>query len=120
VFGIGSTEFILMALVLLIFVGPKHLPDMLRKFGRIVSELRSASRELRTQIEVEMEDIESPSKIAKDMTRDMARELTSEIKDPYDELRRAANEEKKEIQELVDEEMKTGPSKESTEESGQA
>ena len=53
-FGIGWTEFIVVALVLLIFVGPKHLPGMLKKFVEIVGELKSASREFRSQIEEEM------------------------------------------------------------------
>jgi len=83
VFGIGWAEFILVALVLLIFVGPKHLPSMLQKFGQIVSELRSASRELRSQIEVEVKDIESPGKIARDIGRDMMRDMPS----PYNEIR---------------------------------
>jgi sec-independent protein translocase protein TatB len=93
VFGIGSTEFILVALVLLIFVGPKHFPSMLRKFGRLVGELRSASRELRNQIEVEAGDIESPSKMVKDLTRDIAEDMPS----PYDEIQKAVDETKQEI-----------------------
>ena len=97
-FGIGSTEFILVVLVLLIFVGPKHFPSMLRKFGRLVGELRSASRELRNQIEVEVDDIESPSKIAKDLTRDIAQDVPS----PYEEIRRVAKEAKRDIAEAAD------------------
>ena len=58
-FGIGWTEAIFIVLILLVFVGPKHLPGMMRKLGRIVSELQSASRELRTQIDLETRDRKS-------------------------------------------------------------
>ncbi|MCP4605757.1 MAG: twin-arginine translocase TatA/TatE family subunit [Proteobacteria bacterium] len=81
-FGIGWTEFIFIGLILLVFVGPKHLPGMLRKFGQIVGELRSASRELRDQIEVEIKDIESPSNIARKVAQDLIEDLPS----PYDDV----------------------------------
>ena len=61
--GIGWTEFILIAVVLLIIVGPKHLPAMFRKLGKITAEFRAASRELRNQIALEDEELESPREI---------------------------------------------------------
>jgi sec-independent protein translocase protein TatB len=82
VFGIGWTEFILIAVVLLIIVGPKHLPAVFRKLGRITAEFRSASRELRNQIEIEADDLESPGKVVRDLERDMVDAVTS----PYAEL----------------------------------
>ncbi len=96
-FGIGWTEFILVALVLLIFVGPKHLPGMLRKFGQVVGELRSASRELRNQIDQEVRDIGSPSQIARDVGRDLIDDLPS----PYAEARRAEEAVKREVDDVA-------------------
>ncbi|MDJ0765016.1 MAG: Sec-independent protein translocase protein TatB [Myxococcota bacterium] len=93
-FGIGWTEFILVALVLLIFVGPKHFPAMLRKFGKVVADLRSASRELRSQIELEVEDLESPSDIIKGIGRDIEQNMPS----PYDDIRSEADAVKQEIE----------------------
>lgn len=98
-FGIGWTEFIVVALVLLIFVGPKHMPEMLRKIGSIIGELRSASRELRSQIEVEMEDLKPPSEIV----RDLGRELIDDLPSPYQELERTKNAVKKEFRDVEDE-----------------
>ena len=97
-FGIGWTEFILVAFVVLIFVGPKHLPDMLRKFGRIVGELRAASRELRNQLDVEMGDLESPSKIMKDVADDIA----SSIPSPYESISQAEEALKKEARDITE------------------
>lgn len=84
-FGIGWTEFILIAVIALLFVGPKHLPEMMQKLGRIVAELKSASRELREQLEVETQDIESP----KNIVRDLGRELQKDLPSPYAEAERA-------------------------------
>ena len=97
-FGIGWSEFILVALVLLIFVGPKHIPGMLRKFGTIINELRMASRDLRNQIEVEVGDLESPSK----MVRDIGNDLIKDIPSPYEELEKAEREIEQETKKIVD------------------
>ncbi len=110
-FGIGWTEFILVALVLLIFVGPKHLPGMLQKFGKIVAELRSASRELRNQIDAEVRDIGTPSDIAKEVGRDLLDDLPS----PYAEVSRAEEALKNEIDEVV-ETVRTTPHQETSDE----
>ncbi|MCP4676665.1 MAG: twin-arginine translocase subunit TatB [Deltaproteobacteria bacterium] len=103
--GIGWTEFILVALVLLIFVGPKHLPGMLRKFGQVVGELRSASRELRDQIDQEVQDIGSPSKIVRDVGRDLIDDLPS----PYAEARRVEQAVKREVNEVAKAVTETPP-----------
>lgn len=104
-FGIGWTEFVLVALVVLIFVGPKHLPDMLKKFGRIVGELRSASRDLRNQLDIELNDLESPSKIMGDVARD----VTASIPSPYDAIHKAEEELKRETRDIADETTKPPP-----------
>jgi sec-independent protein translocase protein TatB len=99
-FGIGWTEFIVIALVLLIFVGPHHLPGVLRKMGLIINELKNASRELRNQINEEVKDLEQsvgPIKTPKDFMRDLEQEVTDDIGSPYDEIYKAESAVKKEI-----------------------
>jgi sec-independent protein translocase protein TatB len=98
VFGIGWTEFIVIALILLVFVGPKHLPGLLRKLGRITAELRSASRELRNQISVEVEDFESPSQLV----RDAGREALDRVNQEYAGVREADAELRRELEQLAD------------------
>ena len=91
-FGIGWTELIMIALVLLIFVGPRELPGMMQKVARIIAEFRSASRELRNQVTEEVRDIErsmgdipSPSKIIKDIPNDLLESINeSPYKDAVD------------------------------------
>lgn len=45
--GLGFGEIILIALAVLIFVGPEHLPGFLRTAGRLYGQLRRQSDELR-------------------------------------------------------------------------
>ena len=92
-FGIGWTEFIVIALVLLIFVGPKNLPPLLRKVGGIVAEFKSASRELRNQLDVEVKALELDQ--AKAAIKDFGKDALEEATRPYEELKKADREIKK-------------------------
>lgn len=105
-FGIGWTEFVVIALVLLIFVGPKQLPSLLQKVGRVIGELKSASRDLRNQVAEEVRDlqddigdIKSPKNIVKNVVDD----LTYDVRSPYDEARRTKEELRGEISNLKNE-----------------
>jgi sec-independent protein translocase protein TatB len=49
VFGLGFSEMVVIAIVLLVVVGPKELPKLLRSLGRGISKLRQMSTELRDQ-----------------------------------------------------------------------
>lgn len=84
-FDIGGPELIVIAIFILIFAGPKHLPEMMRKLGRLTAELRNAGRELRAQLENETADLETPAEIG----RQIRRELTDELDKPYSELVKA-------------------------------
>lgn len=48
-FGIGFSEMVLIAIVLIIAVGPNKLPTMLKAIGKAMREFRRATRELRAQ-----------------------------------------------------------------------
>ena len=50
-FDIGGSEFLIILLVALIFLGPEHLPDIARKLARIVREIRRAGDEVRMHID---------------------------------------------------------------------
>ena len=102
-FGIGWTEFVVIAFVLLIFVGPRHLPGMLRKVGQVIGELKSASRELRNQVSDEMReiqddigDITSPKSVIKNAVND----LTYDIRSPYEDAKQVKDDMREEITNL--------------------
>ena len=92
-FGIGWTEFIVIALVLMVFVGPKNLPPLLRKVGGIMAEFKSASRELRNQLDVEVKALELDQ--AKSAIKDFGKDALEEATRPYEELKKADREFKK-------------------------
>jgi len=50
-FDVGGSEFLIILLVALIFLGPEHLPDIARKLARIVKEIRRASDEVRMHVD---------------------------------------------------------------------
>jgi sec-independent protein translocase protein TatB len=49
-FGIGVPELVLIAIVALIVVGPKKLPDALRTIGRALGEFRKVTTDLRNEV----------------------------------------------------------------------
>ena len=58
-FGIGTTEFILILIIVLIFLGPKKLPQIAKALGKGISEFKRASNEIRenlSNIDVEEEE----------------------------------------------------------------
>jgi Tat protein translocase TatB subunit len=54
-FGIGMPELILIAVVALIVLGPKKLPDLAKSLGRAVREFRKATSELKETLQVDNE-----------------------------------------------------------------
>ncbi len=61
-FEIGWTEMLVIAIVMIVVVGPKDLPKMLRTFGRTTSKLRSMAGDFQRQFnealkEAELDDV---------------------------------------------------------------
>lgn len=56
--SIGTSELILVGLVALIFLGPRKLPELARKFGKITAEFRGTANEFKEtwQREVNFEE----------------------------------------------------------------
>lgn len=63
-FEVGWTEMLVIAIVMIVVVGPKDLPKMLRTFGRTTSKLRAMAGDFRKQFdealkEAELDDVKS-------------------------------------------------------------
>jgi sec-independent protein translocase protein TatB len=54
-FGIGMPELILIAVVALIVLGPKKLPDLAQSLGRALREFKKATSELKETLQVDSE-----------------------------------------------------------------
>lgn len=55
-FGISSGELLLIAIVALIVVGPKDLPQLLRTIGRLMTKMRGMAREFQSHIDEAMRE----------------------------------------------------------------
>lgn len=59
-FGIGIQELIIIAIIALIIVGPKKLPDLAKTLGKGFSEFRKAADEVTDDLKQTMQTEEKP------------------------------------------------------------
>ena len=57
-FGVDSIELLIVAVVALLFIGPKELPQMMLKVGRFVGKIRGYARHFTSGIENAMREAE--------------------------------------------------------------
>jgi TatA/E family protein of Tat protein translocase len=69
-FGIGFQEMLIILVVVLIFFGPKRLPDLAKSLGKGIAEFKKASEEVRKGIEdaVKEESVEEAPKPPEDIS----------------------------------------------------
>jgi sec-independent protein translocase protein TatA len=56
----GATEWIVIALVVLLLFGAKKIPELARGLGQGINEFRKASSEIRKELEAGSNDTEKP------------------------------------------------------------
>ena len=59
-FSVSPAEILTIAVVALIVFGPRRLPEIARKIGRVVREVRDAAGDLKAGLEKEYEDTLAP------------------------------------------------------------
>lgn len=94
---IGWTELVVIAIVLIVVVGPKDLPPMLRAFGRMTSKLRGMASDFRQQFdealrEADLEDVRKTISDAQSLNPANA------LRDAMNPLRQIGNEIKSDLQ----------------------
>ncbi len=64
-FGIGMTEMVVIAVIALVVLGPKRLPELARTLGRTLNEFRRSATDLRREFSDVMGDtpIEPPPRL---------------------------------------------------------
>lgn len=55
-FGLGGQEIFLVALFILLFFGAKKIPELMRGLGQGINEFKSATKDVKENIEKSMED----------------------------------------------------------------
>jgi sec-independent protein translocase protein TatB len=57
-FEVGWTEMLVIAVVMIVVVGPKDLPNMLRTFGRMTAKMRGMANDFRKQFDEALKEAE--------------------------------------------------------------
>ncbi|GAB6176064.1 hypothetical protein JCM16814_09550 [Desulfobaculum senezii] len=57
-FGIGSTELLLILGIALLVIGPKKLPQMARSLGKAMGEFKRVSNDVKRTIDAEVDRVE--------------------------------------------------------------
>ena len=103
-FDIGWPELLVIATVLIVVVGPKDLPGMLRTFGRTMSKLRGMAAEFRTQFDDALREAEL-DEVRKAVDDVRSFDPRKAAKDAVDPLRKAGEDMKRTLDGTVDEPM---------------
>jgi sec-independent protein translocase protein TatB len=69
-FGIGTTEILVILLIALLILGPKEIPKIARTLGRTMREFQRAKDELRHTINSEIDDEEENIKPLENKTEE--------------------------------------------------
>lgn len=80
-FDIGWAEMLVIAIVVIVIVGPKELPGMLRTFGKTTSKLRVMANDFRRQFDDALKEVEL----------DGVKQLADDVRslNPKNEIRKA-------------------------------
>ncbi len=97
-FDIGWQELLVIAVVLIVVVGPKDLPRMLRAFGKATSRMRSMAGEFRSQFdealrEADLDDVRKTISDAQSLNPAKSlRDAMNPLRQVGDEIRAGLNE----------------------------
>ncbi|MFP4083412.1 MAG: TatA/E family twin arginine-targeting protein translocase [Desulfonatronovibrio sp.] len=83
-FGIGTTEIIVIMVVALLVLGPKKLPEIAKSLGKTLAEFRRVSTDVKRTIEMEV-DREEETRAKKKIRQEMAKKASQESHSPEEE-----------------------------------
>jgi len=84
-FGIDGPELLVIIIVLIVVVGPKDLPKMMRAFGKAMARMRATAQEFRDHFDEAMReaDMEDMADTFRDVGKLDPRKKITEIFDPF-------------------------------------
>ena len=81
-FGVGTSELVIILIIALLILGPKEIPKVARTIGRGMRELQRAKDELKKNIEFEEETVSQVKSDLHEMINETEEEIRSEFKSP--------------------------------------
>lgn len=103
---IGWTELLVIAIVLIVVVGPKDLPPMLRAFGKMTTNLRKMAGEFRSQFDEALKESELDD-VRKTISDAQRLNPTNALRDAINPLRQMGQEIRADLQKAT--QMPTAP-----------
>ena len=105
----GWSEIFLTAVIVIIVVGPKEIPNLLRQLGSLSKSLRKASRQFKNSLneladETELKDVKNSISDLSNIKKDL--DPTNHIKKEIKSLKEVATFTDKEIKDINDEVLK--------------
>ncbi|MGE6783099.1 Sec-independent protein translocase protein TatB [Ensifer adhaerens] len=94
---IGWTELVVIAIVLIVVVGPKDLPPMLRAFGRMTAKLRGMASDFRQQFDEALREADL-DEVRKTISDAQSLNPANALRDAINPLRQMGNEIKADLQ----------------------
>ncbi|WP_432737012.1 Sec-independent protein translocase protein TatB [Maridesulfovibrio sp. FT414] len=73
-FGIGSTELIVILVVALILIGPQKLPELIKNLGRGLSEVKKMSNDVKNTLDAEISAADEERKAKETAEKEAARQ----------------------------------------------
>jgi sec-independent protein translocase protein TatB len=105
---IGWTELVVIAIVLIVVVGPKDLPPMLRAFGRMTSKMRGMAADFRRQFDEALREADL-DEVRKTISDAQSLNPTTALRDAMNPLRQLGNEIKSDLQKAATPERPSEP-----------
>ncbi len=81
-FGIGTSEILIILVIALLVLGPKEIPKIAKTLGRGMRELERAKNELKSSIEFEIREEDAKQELAKKEAEVKAKEDTAPLDNP--------------------------------------
>jgi sec-independent protein translocase protein TatB len=94
---VGWTELVVIAIVLIIVVGPKDLPPMLRTFGKMMTKMRSMANDFRQQFDEALKEADLDD-VRKTLSDAQKLNPANTIREAMNPLRQMGNEIKADLQ----------------------
>lgn len=84
-FGIGFMELIVVAVVVLMFVGPRRLPDLMRQFGRLCVRMRRMSAEVKVTLDNVIRTAEQELDAEQKLKAELSEAVPRQVKQPAEQ-----------------------------------